>query len=97
VETSHSSSWYLHVCCTNYFTLQILIIEFQDIGANTLETSMQYDTFGFTAAELAHKKAEEEQKKRFTYKFVYSLSIINYLICVHSMLENEPKHLSKRN
>ncbi|KAJ4808095.1 G patch domain-containing protein 1 [Rhynchospora pubera] len=38
--------------------------DLKDIGGNTLETSMQYDTFGFTAAEFARKKAEEEQKKR---------------------------------
>ncbi|KAL3343038.1 hypothetical protein AABB24_026872 [Solanum stoloniferum] len=29
-----------------------------------LGTSMQYDTFGFTAAELARKQAEKEQKQR---------------------------------
>lgn len=52
-----------------------MIIEFQGIGGNSLETSMQYDTFGFTAAEFARKKAEEEQKKRFIFKFVYSSSI----------------------
>lgn len=26
---------------------------------------MQFDTFGFTAAELARKQAEKEQQKRF--------------------------------
>ncbi|KAF3332758.1 G patch domain-containing protein 1 [Carex littledalei] len=38
--------------------------DLKHIGGNALETSMQYDTFGFTAAEFARKKAEEEQKKR---------------------------------
>lgn len=34
------------------------------MGGRALETSMQFDTFGFTAAELARKEAEKEQEKR---------------------------------
>lgn len=34
------------------------------MGGHALETSMQFDTFGFTAAELARKEAEKEQEKR---------------------------------
>lgn len=35
------------------------------MGGNALETSQQYDTFGFTAAEYARKQASKEQKERF--------------------------------
>ncbi|KAL6909762.1 hypothetical protein ACP4OV_001421 [Aristida adscensionis] len=35
-----------------------------DMGGNALETSHQYDTFGFTAAEYARKQASKEQKER---------------------------------
>jgi hypothetical protein len=34
------------------------------MGGNALETSQQYDTFGFTAAEYARKQASKEQKER---------------------------------
>ncbi|XP_042472781.1 G patch domain-containing protein TGH homolog isoform X2 [Zingiber officinale] len=34
------------------------------MGGQALETSMQFDTFGFTAAEYARKHAEKEQHKR---------------------------------
>lgn len=40
-----------------------------------LGTSSQFDTFGFTAAELALKQAEKEQSKRLSY--AYSLIMIN--------------------
>ncbi|XP_062228742.1 G patch domain-containing protein TGH homolog [Phragmites australis] len=36
----------------------------KDMGGNALETSQQYDTFGFTAAEYARKQASKEQKER---------------------------------
>lgn len=36
----------------------------QDMGGNALETSQQYDTFGFTAAEHARKQASKEQNER---------------------------------
>ncbi|KAJ3692470.1 hypothetical protein LUZ60_012820 [Juncus effusus] len=38
--------------------------ELKDLGGNKVETSMQYDTFGFTAAEFARKEANKEQEKR---------------------------------
>ncbi|XP_020088663.1 G patch domain-containing protein TGH homolog isoform X2 [Ananas comosus] len=38
--------------------------DIKDMGGRALETSMQFDTFGFTAAELARKEAEKEQEKR---------------------------------
>lgn len=38
--------------------------DIQGIGGHALETSLQFDTFGFTAAELARKQAEKEQEKR---------------------------------
>lgn len=43
-----------------------------------LGTSSQYDTFGFTAAELARKQAEKEQKQR-----LHMLSHIKqfYFVC----------------
>ena len=31
----------------------------------SLATSMQFDTFGFTSAELARKQAEKEQQHRY--------------------------------
>lgn len=34
------------------------------MGGHLLGTSSQFDTFGFTAAELARKQAEKEQKQR---------------------------------
>jgi hypothetical protein len=34
------------------------------MGGNALETSQQYDTFGFTAAKHARKQASKEQKER---------------------------------
>jgi G patch domain-containing protein 1 len=34
------------------------------MGGNALETSQQYDTFGFTAAEQARKQASKEQIER---------------------------------
>ncbi|KAG2605610.1 hypothetical protein PVAP13_4NG082100 [Panicum virgatum] len=38
--------------------------DIKDMGGNALETSQQYDTFGFTAAEYARKQASREQKER---------------------------------
>ncbi|KAH7682713.1 G patch domain-containing protein 1 [Dioscorea alata] len=38
--------------------------EIKDMGGHALETSTQFDTFGFTAAEYARKQAEKEQEKR---------------------------------
>jgi G patch domain-containing protein 1 len=38
--------------------------DIKDMGGNALETSQQYDTFGFTAAEYAQKQASKEQKER---------------------------------
>ncbi|XP_062232935.1 G patch domain-containing protein TGH homolog [Phragmites australis] len=38
--------------------------DMKDMGGNALETSHQYDTFGFTAAEYARKQASMEQKER---------------------------------
>ncbi|KAL0413861.1 UNVERIFIED_CONTAM: G patch domain-containing protein TGH [Sesamum radiatum] len=35
-----------------------------ELEGRSLETSMQFDTFGFTAAELARKQAEKEQQQR---------------------------------
>lgn len=53
------------------------------MGGHALETSMQFDTFGFTAAEYARKQAEKEQQKRFC-----SLSSIvgtMYFLCRHAL------------
>lgn len=38
--------------------------DIKDMGGNALETSQQYDTFGFTAAEHARKQASKEQNER---------------------------------
>lgn len=38
--------------------------DIKDMGGQALETSLKFDTFGFTAAELARKQAEREQKNR---------------------------------
>ncbi|XP_020693637.1 G patch domain-containing protein TGH [Dendrobium catenatum] len=38
--------------------------DIKDMGGQALETSLKFDTFGFTATELAHKQAEREQKNR---------------------------------
>lgn len=38
--------------------------DIKDMGLNALETSQQYDTFGFTAAEHARKQASKEQSER---------------------------------
>lgn len=38
--------------------------DIKDMGGSALETSQQYDTFGFTAAEYARKQASKEQKER---------------------------------
>lgn len=35
-----------------------------EFEGQSLGTSLQFDTFGFTAAELAHKQAEKEQQQR---------------------------------
>ncbi|KAK9105507.1 hypothetical protein Scep_022351 [Stephania cephalantha] len=35
-----------------------------EMESHSLATSLQFDTFGFTAAEIARKQAEKEQKKR---------------------------------
>lgn len=36
----------------------------QELEGDSLGTSMQFDTFGSTAAELARKQAEKEQQQR---------------------------------
>ncbi|XP_062159896.1 G patch domain-containing protein TGH [Alnus glutinosa] len=38
--------------------------EKSEFEGQSLGTSLQFDTFGFTAAELAHKQAEKEQQQR---------------------------------
>ncbi|KAK6146343.1 hypothetical protein DH2020_020212 [Rehmannia glutinosa] len=38
-----------------------------EFEGRSLGTSMQFDTFGFTAAELARKQAEKEQQKGFVF------------------------------
>ncbi|KAG0502713.1 hypothetical protein HPP92_002785 [Vanilla planifolia] len=38
--------------------------DIKDMGGQGLETSLKFDTFGFTAAEHARKLAEKEQKSR---------------------------------
>ncbi|XP_054821122.1 G patch domain-containing protein TGH [Prosopis cineraria] len=38
--------------------------EKEELEGRFLGTSSQFDTFGFTAAEIAHKQAEKEQQKR---------------------------------
>ncbi|KAJ0989095.1 hypothetical protein J5N97_007451 [Dioscorea zingiberensis] len=38
--------------------------DMKNMGGQALETSTQFDTFGFTAAEYARKQAEKEQEKR---------------------------------
>ncbi|KAL2935901.1 G patch domain-containing protein TGH [Bienertia sinuspersici] len=38
--------------------------EKEEMGGQLVGTSSQFDTFGFTAAELARKQAEKEQKQR---------------------------------
>lgn len=38
--------------------------DIKGMGGQVLETSLQFDTFGFTAAEFARKQAEKEQQKR---------------------------------
>ncbi|CAB4281217.1 unnamed protein product [Prunus armeniaca] len=38
--------------------------EKEELEGQSLGTSLQFDTFGFTAAELARKQAEKEQQKR---------------------------------
>ncbi|WVZ62848.1 hypothetical protein U9M48_012543 [Paspalum notatum var. saurae] len=38
--------------------------DIKGMGGSALETSQQYDTFGFTAAEHARKQASKEQKER---------------------------------
>ncbi|KAF0931643.1 hypothetical protein E2562_005601 [Oryza meyeriana var. granulata] len=38
--------------------------DIKDMGGNALETSQQYDTFGFTATHYARKQASKEQKER---------------------------------
>lgn len=36
----------------------------KEMEGNSLGTSSQFDTFGFTATEIARKQAENEQKQR---------------------------------
>lgn len=62
-----------------------------------LGTSMQYDTFGFTAAELARKQAEKEQKQRccivpkqlltckIVSQFVAQILAVYYFLSCHFM------------
>lgn len=38
--------------------------DIKGMGGHALETSSQFDTFGFTAAEVARKQADKEQQKR---------------------------------
>lgn len=40
------------------------LFNLQELGGHGLETSLQFDTFGFTAAEVARKQAEKEQQMR---------------------------------
>lgn len=35
------------------------------MGGQPLETSLKFDTFGFTAAEVARNQVEREHKNRF--------------------------------
>ncbi|GMP33151.1 hypothetical protein CsSME_00006595 [Camellia sinensis var. sinensis] len=44
-----------------------------DLEGQSLGTSMQFDTFGFTAAELARKQAEKEQRQRFSIVLIIHL------------------------
>uniref|UniRef100_A0A2N9HKB2 G patch domain-containing protein n=1 Tax=Fagus sylvatica TaxID=28930 RepID=A0A2N9HKB2_FAGSY len=51
-----------------------------DLEGQSLGTSMQFDTFGFTAAELARKQAEKEQQQRSVQDLkMESLSVFMYL------------------
>lgn len=46
------------------------------MGGQALETSMQFDTFGFTAAEFARKEVEKDQLKRsFLISYEYNLLV----------------------
>ncbi|PKA63863.1 hypothetical protein AXF42_Ash004873 [Apostasia shenzhenica] len=38
--------------------------DIKDMGGKVLDTSLKFDTFGFTAVDLARKQAEKEQKNR---------------------------------
>lgn len=38
---------------------------------------MQFDTFGFTAAELARKQAEKEQNERYDQSFITIICLDN--------------------
>jgi len=51
-----------------------------------LEMSSQFETFGFTAAEVARKQAEKEQQKRSASVFegqlaVYCILAFHYFAC----------------
>lgn len=50
-----------------YFLFWVMLFDlmFQELEGRSLGTSMQFDTFGFTASELARKQAEKEQQQRF--------------------------------
>ena len=46
------------------------------MGGQALETSMQFDTFGFTAAGFARKEVEKDQLKRsFLISYEYNLLV----------------------
>jgi len=49
-------------CSYNCGTL--FLISIQELEGRSLATSSQFDTFGFTAAELARKQAEKEHQHR---------------------------------
>lgn len=46
------------------------------MGGHVLETSSQFDTFGFTAAEVARKQAEKEQQKRLVSFLKYNVVVL---------------------
>lgn len=55
------NSCYLSVLCMVLYSA----FSFQEMESHSLGTSLQFDTFGLTATELARKQAEIEQQQRF--------------------------------
>lgn len=54
---------------------------FQELEGHSLGTSSQFDTFGFTAVELARKQVEKEQKHRFLFgPFFLAISVLGSFI-----------------
>lgn len=47
---------------------------------------MQFDTFGFTAAEIARKQSEKEQNERYNQSFLTNICWVikcnEFLICL---------------